>query len=91
MSRRLRGCAAAAAALLLVATMSGCAVGGVGYDGDVYVGGFYDAPGVLYGGWGPGYRVGPPRGRGGFARGGPAVRGGGGRAAPSIPSRARGR
>ncbi len=73
-----------AAGLLLAAGLGACAVTGVGYDGGLYVGGVYEAPGFVYGGWGPGYRVGPPRG-GGFARGG------GGRAAPSIPSRARGR
>jgi hypothetical protein len=27
-----------------------------------YVGGVYEAPGYEYGGWGPGYHVGPPRG-----------------------------
>ena len=80
---------------------SGCIVpgGGYGYDGDADVGvGYYEPVGGYYGGWGPGYRVGP--GRGGDYRGG---RGGGGpgpahayRSAPashpmpSIPSRSRG-
>jgi len=53
--------AAVSAALLLGA----CAVGPVGYDGDVgvgYYGGFYEPYGYDYGGWGPGYHVGPPRG-----------------------------
>jgi hypothetical protein len=77
-------------AVLLVAaagaTLVACAVEGVGYGGsDVgvsYYGDFYEPFGYEYGGWGRGYRVGPPRGRGGD-------RGGGGRA-PSIPSGPRG-
>lgn len=45
---------------------SGCAVygGGYGYDGSVGVGiglDYYEPYGVEYGGWGPGYRVGPSR------------------------------
>jgi hypothetical protein len=79
-----------AAALLLVAGLGACVVGGAGYDDGVYVGGVYEAPGFFYGGWGPGYRVGPPRG-GGFARGGGGFSRGGARPAPSIPSRPRGR
>ena len=71
----------AAAGAALVA----CAVEGVGYGGnDVgvsYYGDFYEPFGYEYGGWGRGYRVGPPRGHGGDR--------GGGRA-PSIPSAARG-
>jgi hypothetical protein len=78
-----------ALALLLIAAAAlvACAVDGVGYGGaDVgvsYYGDFYEPFGYEYGGWGRGYRVGPPRGRGG------GVRGGGGRA-PSIPSAPRG-
>jgi squid-like protein/heterogeneous nuclear ribonucleoprotein A1/A3 len=70
-----------------------CAVeGGYGYD-DVGLGvGYYEPFGFDYGGWGPGYRVGPPRGGEGRGRGG-AGRGyraaPEGRAMPSIPSGAR--
>jgi hypothetical protein len=56
-----RAIAAVSAALVVGA----CAVGPVGYDGDVgvgYYGGFYEPYGYDYGGWGPGYHVGPPRG-----------------------------
>jgi len=68
--------------LLVVAGLAGCAVEGGGYDavGVGYVGGFYEPYGYEYGGWGRGYRVGPPRGD---------FHGGGGRA-PSIPSGPRG-
>jgi hypothetical protein len=78
------------------AAVAACAVGGYdGYAGggiDVgYVGGYYEPCCYDYGGWGGGYRVGPPRG--GFDRGGgrasPGGHPGGGRAAPSIPGRAR--
>jgi hypothetical protein len=61
--------------------LAACVVGG--YEGDVgvgYVGGVYEPCCYDYGGWGPAYRVGPPRG--GFR--------GGGRGPPSIPSGARG-
>ena len=70
---------------------------GVGYDGGPeYVGGFYEPYGYDYGGWGRGYRVGPPRGD---FRGGGRGPGGGhpyhsappGRSMPSIPGRPRGR
>jgi hypothetical protein len=83
--------------------LQSCAVTGVGYDGTVgvgYYGGYYEPYGYDYGGWGPGYRVGP--GWGGERRGG--YRGGGGhsnnrpnyrpapssRPTPSIPNRPRG-
>ena len=73
------------------AALAACAVEGVGYGGtDVgvsYYGDFYEPFGYEYGGWGRGYRVGPPRGHGG-ARGGGGRRGGG--RAPSIPSGPRG-
>ncbi|MGB6485589.1 MAG: hypothetical protein WBE91_01770 [Steroidobacteraceae bacterium] len=69
----------AAAGLLALVTLSACVA--TGYDGGPgfgYVGGYYEPAGYDVGGWGPGYRVGPPRG---------AVRG---RGAPSIPHAARG-
>jgi squid-like protein/heterogeneous nuclear ribonucleoprotein A1/A3 len=75
--------------LLALLALAACVVGGGGYGGDVdvgYVGGYYEPGGYDYGGWGPGYRVGPPRGgeRGpGGGERGPG--GGGGRGAPSIP------
>ncbi len=80
--------------------LNACAVTGV--DGSVGVGydaGYYEPWGYDYGGWGPGYRVGP--GWGGDRRG-DAHRGRGGnhphsyrpappeRRTPSIPSRPRG-
>ncbi len=82
------------------ATLSGCAVEGVGVDGGVgvgYVGGYYEPYGYDYGGWGPGYAVGPYRGggHGGYYRDrghAPAFRGAPqGHSMPSIPSRPRGR
>jgi hypothetical protein len=73
--------------LLLLAGLGACAVEGGGYDGDVgvgvgvgYVGDYYEPGGYDYGHWGPGYRVGPPRGHGSEGRGRPA---------PSIPSHPR--
>lgn len=73
-----------AVALLAAAALAACAVEGVGYGGgDVgvsYVGGFYEPFGYEYGGWGPGYRIGPPRNRGGGRGGAP------GRGVPSIPT-----
>ena len=59
----------------------------VGYDGEYggadvgYIGGIYEPGGYEYGGWGRGYRVGPPRG---------GIHREGGRAAPSIPRGGRG-
>jgi hypothetical protein len=50
--------------------VAGCAVTGVGVEGDVGVGydaGYYEPYGYDYGGWGGAYRVGP--GRGGDRRG----------------------
>ena len=82
---------------LTVAIFSGCAVDGVSGDVGVgYVGGYYEPYGYDYGGWGPGYAVGPYRGgHGGFNRDRghapafhPAPRG---HSMPSIPSRPRGR
>jgi len=71
--------------------LSGCVAAGYD-DGNVgvgvgYVGGFYEPWGYDYGGWGGGYRVGPPRYHGGAGVGGA---GHGGRGAPSIPSGPRG-
>lgn len=73
-----------ASGLLMLASLAGCLVGGYGGDGGNvgvgYVGGIYEPGGYEYGGWGRGYRVGPPRGD---------VRGSRGRPAPSIPHGAR--
>jgi hypothetical protein len=73
---------AGAVGLLALTSLAACVVGGYDGGGGVgYVGGFYEPGGYEYGGWGPGYRVGPPRG---------GVRGSGGRARPSIPHGQRG-
>ena len=90
--------------LAALGVLSGCYVGGGGYDGYDgtvgvgYVGGYYAPGGYEYGGWDHGYRgVAPPRGGGGYGHGGDrggdhggGHGGGGGRSAPSIPSRGRG-
>jgi hypothetical protein len=81
------------------ALLASCAVDGVGVDGSVgvgYVGGYYEPYGYDYGGWGPGYAVGPYRGgHGGWNRDrghAPAFRPpSGGRGMPSLPGRPRGR
>ena len=55
----------ALALALALTQLNGCAVEGVGVDGSVGVGydaGYYEPYGYEYGGWGPGYRVGPGRG-----------------------------
>jgi hypothetical protein len=81
---------------LFASLSSGCIAtgGGYGYDGNVGVGlDYYEPAGVMYGGWGGGYRVAPFRGgdhraapSGGHAyRSAPASR-----SAPSIPSGSRG-
>jgi hypothetical protein len=83
---RLPRCWKPAAGGLLLLALCACVVTGAGYDGDdggAYVGGVYEEPGYVYGGWGSGYHVGPPRGR--------VSRVGDHRAAPSIPTRSRGR
>jgi hypothetical protein len=57
------------AGVLLLVMLASC-VAGVGYDGDVgvaYSPGYIQPYGYEYGGWGPGYVVGP--GRGGDRRG----------------------
>jgi len=103
----LRGWLTVALGAALLTGLQGCVVGGGGYDdgGGYYDGGadvsydadFYEPYGYDYGGWGPGYRVGPFRGgdhrpdRGG-ARGAPAYRPAApSRSMPSIPSHSRSR
>jgi len=88
---RIRWSAFAFVIGLCTVLSSGCVVGdGYGYGGGVDVGvDYYDPVGIDFGGWGPGYRVGPsrgsdrPAGRGGqhAYRAAPASR-----AMPSIPS-----
>ena len=93
-SRVPRSVLLATAALAMADLLGGCIVAGSGYDTDVgvgYVGGFYEPFGYDWGGWGPNYHVGPPRGGersgdhsghfggGGFHHAGP------GRSMPSIP------
>jgi len=80
----------------LLMILYGCVVAGGGYDGDggaAYVGGYYEPSGYVYGGWSPGYHVGPPRGgerppegSSHHDRSGPSSH-----PAPSIPTRHRGR
>lgn len=68
--------------LAALVAASACTVTGVGVGGEAdyeYVGGFYEPYGYDYGGWGRGYRVGPPRGDRGGDRGGDRDRGGPGR------------
>jgi hypothetical protein len=63
MNRRSRSWKVGTLGLFALVTLAACVVGG--YDGDVgvgYVGGVYEPGGYEYGGWGGGYRVGPPRG-----------------------------
>ncbi len=81
---------------LLALVSSGCvgSVGGYGYDG--YGVDYYEPYGADYGGWGPGYRVGPVRGgdhrpdRGPGRSAGHAYRSApASHAMPSIPSRSR--
>jgi hypothetical protein len=99
MSRRLAGGAALA---LLAALATGCA--DYGYGGAGLAPGYYDyyePYGTYYGGWMPGYEVGPYHDghhRPGEGRGGPPPGGGhhafrpppAGRTVPTIPSGARG-
>ena len=98
-----RWSALACAIGLFTALASGCVApgGGYGYDNGVGVGvDYYEPYGGYYGGWGPGYRVGPSRG---YDHGGGGYRGDGGRpgghsfrppaasrSMPSIPSGGRG-
>jgi hypothetical protein len=91
--------AAVALGTAFVTVASSCVgvAGDVGYGGDVGVGvDYYDPGPVIYGGWGPGYHVGPWRGgdrpRVDAGRPAPHYRAApAGRAMPSIPSRGRGR
>jgi hypothetical protein len=75
--------------LLLLTVLCACAVTGGGY-----VGGVYEPSGYDYGGWRPGYHVGPPRGgerrpeRSSPHAYRPAPRS---RPTPSIPTRPHGR
>jgi len=94
----LRRLALAFVVLTLMVLLSGCVVtgGGYGYDDGGYIGAdYYEPAGVYYGGWGPGYQVGPvrgddhrdhrPTGGGGHAyRSAPASH-----SMPSIPSQSR--
>jgi hypothetical protein len=84
--------------LLLIAPL-GCTVtgGGLAYDGTVGVGlDYYEPSGFDYGGWGPGYGVGPYRDGGHRPDGGRGMSPGNtfrpapsSHSIPSIPSRAR--
>jgi hypothetical protein len=76
-----------AAIALSACVAAGYSDGGTGVDVGVgYAGGFYEPWGYDYGGWGGGYRVGPPRGGDHFG----GARGRPGRGAPSIPRGPRG-
>jgi len=88
---------AAAFGALVLTVLCACEVTGVGVDGSVGVGyaaGYYEPYGYEYGGWGPGYHVGP--GRGGDHRPDPPRQSHTYRSAPasrptpSIPNRPRG-
>jgi hypothetical protein len=107
-ARPMKGILCASLIVVWALLASGCAVGGgeYGYDsgGGVGVGfDYYDTYGGDYGGWGPGYRVGPHRDRGGDhgqrapepSRGRPSGSHSyhapaAGRSVPSIPSGVRG-
>jgi hypothetical protein len=98
------GLMASALGAMASLVLCACAVTGVGVEGGVgYDGGYYEPYGYDYGGWGVGYRAGPPRccdhrddhrddhpvdrGHAGHA---PAYRPApAGRSAPSIPVRSR--
>jgi len=79
---------------LCAVLLSGCVVpdGGYGYNaGEVGWPGYYEPYGAVYGGWGPGYLVGPVGG-GGYrgGRGGAGGFGGGGQHAFRAASAAHG-
>lgn len=83
---------------LFTALLSGCVVPGDGYGYDASVGvgvGYYEPYGAYYGGWGPGYYVGPIHGnnyrpdRGGRPTPHAYKPAPGSRPPPSIPSRRR--
>lgn len=96
MSINSRSLRIAGLAVLVAGGIYGCVATGVGYDGNVDVGvsaGFYEPYGYAYGGWGPGYYVGP--GRGGERRGAPGRTHNyrpapASRPSPSLPSHSRG-
>jgi hypothetical protein len=70
MNALLRYSSLSALGFLLLTAFAGCVVPGGGYDQGVGVSygvGFSEPIGYDYGGWGPGYRVGPPP-RGGWGR-----------------------
>ena len=75
---------AAGVVIISASVVIGCVAGvgyGVGYGVDVgYNPGYIESPGYEYGGWGGGYRVGPPRG---------SERHGGGRTVPRLSAGAR--
>ena len=49
--------------LTLTVLLSGCVIGGGGYDGDASYGAtYYEPSGAYYGGWGHDYQVAPFRG-----------------------------
>jgi hypothetical protein len=92
--KALKSCRRLASMLLIVPLLGlplGCAVG-YGYGDGATVGlglDYYEPLGFDYGGWGPGYRVGPPRGgfRSGVGAPGHAYRPApAGRSMPSIPA-----
>jgi hypothetical protein len=100
MSGALRFSVAGALGLLLLTALHGCVVGGGGYyqggDAEVTYGAdFYEPFGYEYGGWGPGYFVGPPRdaehhhGHGHFGGSSPYRPAEPSRSMPSIPTRSR--
>jgi hypothetical protein len=72
---------------LALTSLTACLVGGYDGGGAVgYVGGVYEPGGYEYGGWGPGYHVGPPRGDERAPHGGAPH---GGAPPPPIPHEAR--
>src|SRR5471032_206636 len=65
MSVSVRRWLAGALGLALLAVLNACVAGGAGYDDGAeisYGADFYEPYGYEYGGWGPRYHVGPPRG-----------------------------
>jgi hypothetical protein len=91
---RVRRAATGLLGATLLTSLAACVAGGYyGEDGYGYAGGVYEPYGYYDGGWGPGYRVGPPGWgpRGGPERGpgrGPDRghgEGPGGHGAPSLP------
>jgi len=93
-TRTPRALSLVSVAVASVGLLGGCVVAGAGYDTDVgvgYVGGFYEPYPYDWGGWGPNYHVGPPRGgersgeRGGHFGGGGFQHSAPGRSIPIIP------